>query len=85
MQLFSQAAKSGIKPVLGCEVYVAPRAGCDTSPVPDGSPNAFHLVLLVKNEEGYKNLSRLVTFGHLEGFYYHPRVDMELLRSTTTV
>ena len=46
----------------------------------DGRPNAYHLILLVMNHEGYKNLSRLVTLGHLEGFYYHPRVDMELLK-----
>jgi DNA polymerase-3 subunit alpha len=80
VQFFSEAAKTGIKPVLGCEVYVAPRSRFDSAPAQDGSPNAFHLILLVQNQEGYKNLSRLVTLGHLEGFYYHPRVDMDLLR-----
>ena len=80
VQFSLQAAKSGIKPILGCEVYVAPHSRLDNSPSPDGSPNAFHLILLVQNHEGYKNLSRLVTLGHLEGFYYHPRVDMDLLR-----
>jgi len=80
VQFFSLAQKSGIKPVLGCEVYVAPGNRRERGPSPDGSPNAFHLVLLAMNEEGYRNLCRLVTLGHLEGFYYHPRVDMELLR-----
>lgn len=80
VQLYTEAAKSGIKPVLGCELYLAPGDRRDRGPSPDGGPNAYHLVLLVMNEEGYKNLSRLVTLGHLEGFYYHPRVDMELLR-----
>jgi DNA polymerase-3 subunit alpha len=80
VQLFSQASKTGIRPILGCEVYVAPGNRRLTSASPDNRPNAFHLVLLVKNAEGYKNLSKLVTIGHLEGFYYHPRVDMEVLR-----
>ena len=80
VQFYAQAAKAGIRPIIGCETYLAPGDRRDRSPRADGSPNAFHLVLLVMNDEGYKNLSRLVTLGHLEGFYYHPRVDMELLR-----
>ncbi|MGD9039674.1 MAG: PHP domain-containing protein, partial [Desulfobacteraceae bacterium] len=80
VQFFDQAAKTGIKPILGCEIYVAPGNRQDRAPSPDGGPNAHHLILLVMNDEGYKNLSRLVTLGHLEGFYYHPRVDMELLK-----
>ncbi len=80
VQLFDKAAKRGIKPILGCEIYVAPGQRQDRSPSSDGGPNAYHLILLVMDDEGYKNLSRLVTLGHLEGFYYHPRVDMELLR-----
>ncbi len=80
VELFTEAASAGIRPILGCEVYVAPGDRRDRSPARDGQPNAFHLVLLVMNEKGYKNLSRLVTLGHLEGFYYHPRIDMELLR-----
>ncbi|MGD9319706.1 MAG: DNA polymerase III subunit alpha, partial [Desulfobacteraceae bacterium] len=80
VQFFDQAAKMGIKPILGCEIYVAPDHRQDRAPSLDGGPNAHHLILLVMNDEGYKNLSRLVTLGHLEGFYYHPRVDMELLR-----
>ncbi len=80
VQLFDQAAKMGVKPILGCEIYVAPGPRQERAPSPDGGPNAHHLILLVMNDEGYKNLSRLVTLGHLEGFYYHPRVDVELLR-----
>jgi len=80
VQFFDEATKAGIKPIIGSELYVAPDDRRSKAPSPDGLPNAFHLVLLVMNEKGYKNLSRLVTRGHLEGFYYHPRVDMELLR-----
>jgi len=80
VQLFRRAEEYGVKPLLGCEVYVAPGDRRDRTPGREGSPNAYHLLLLVANDEGYKNLCRLVTLGHLEGFYYHPRVDMELLR-----
>ena len=80
VQFYDQAMKAGIQPIIGCEVYVAPGDRRDRSPAPGGGPNAHHLTLLVMNEKGYKNLSALVTLGHLEGFYYHPRVDMELLR-----
>jgi len=80
VQFFDRALKAGIHPILGCEIYVAPGDRRDRSQAPSGVPNAYHLILLVMNQDGYKNLSRLVTLGHLEGFYYHPRVDMELLR-----
>ncbi|MBW2129038.1 MAG: DNA polymerase III subunit alpha [Deltaproteobacteria bacterium] len=80
VQLFREASKTTVKPILGCEVYVAPGDRRDRTHYRDGGPNAYHLVLLVMNDEGYRNLCRLVTLGHLEGFYYHPRVDMELLR-----
>jgi len=80
VQHFQAAAKTGVRPLLGCEVYVAPESRLDRASPANGQPNAYHLVLLVMNEQGYRNLNRLVTLGHLEGFYYHPRVDMELLR-----
>ncbi|MFP3928521.1 MAG: DNA polymerase III subunit alpha, partial [Desulfobacteraceae bacterium] len=80
VQHFELAARTGIHPILGCEVYMAPGDRRDRSPAPEGGPSAYHLVLLVMDEEGYGNLNRLVTLGHLEGFYYHPRIDMELLR-----
>lgn len=75
---FYVAAKSaGIKPIIGCEVYVAAGSHTDRRPKVDSSPQ--HLVLLAQNETGYRNLIRLVTKAHLEGFYYKPRVDKELL------
>jgi DNA polymerase-3 subunit alpha len=80
VEFFTKCPDRGIKPVLGCEMYVASGHRKDRSMPQDGSPNAHHLILLTMNEEGYKNLCRLVTLSHLEGFYYHPRVDMELLR-----
>ena len=80
VQFYKEAEKAGIKPIIGCEAYVAPGDRRVRAPSPDGSPNAYHLILLVMNREGYKNLSKLVTLGHLEGFYYHPRLDMEILK-----
>ncbi len=80
VQFFDEARKAGIKPIIGSELYVAPGDRRNRAPSADGLPNAFHLVLLAMNEKGYRNLSRLVTLGHLEGFYYHPRVDMDLLQ-----
>ena len=74
---FYQAAKSaGIKPIIGCEMYVAPGSRFDRDPR-DKSP--FHLTVLAKDAVGYRNLVKLVTRSHLEGFYYKPRVDRPLL------
>jgi len=80
VELYSQATEAGIKPIIGCEAYIAPGSRKNKSPSTDGQPNAYHLVLLAMDETGYRNLSRLVTLGNLEGFYYHPRIDMELLK-----
>ncbi|MBN2032439.1 MAG: DNA polymerase III subunit alpha, partial [Deltaproteobacteria bacterium] len=80
VELFRKSANRGIKPILGCELYVAPGHRKERSSPGDGGPIAHHLVLLVMTQQGYVNLCRLVTLGHLEGFYYHPRVDMDLLR-----
>lgn len=75
---FYQAAKeAGIKPIIGCEVYVARRTRHDREAKLDEDP--YHLVLLAENETGYKNLVKLVSLSHLEGFYYRPRVDREIL------
>ncbi len=75
---FCQAAKeAGVKPILGCEVYVAKRSRYDREAKLD--EDSYHLVLLAANETGYRNLVKLVSLGHLEGFYYRPRVDRELL------
>ena len=76
---FYRAAKAaGIKPIIGCEVYVAPRTRFDKVHALDRE--AYHLVLLCRNETGYRNLSHMVSQGFVEGFYNRPRVDMELLR-----
>lgn len=78
VDFYKQAKKYGIRPVIGCEVYVAARTMRDRDPKLDGDQN--HLVLLVKNEEGYSNLIKLVSLGFTEGFYYKPRVDIDALR-----
>ena len=73
------ARRAGVKPILGCEVYVAQTSRFDRDPETGGWNGINHLVLLAMNETGYRNLVRLVSKGYLEGFYYKPRVDMELL------
>ncbi|MBN1254544.1 MAG: DNA polymerase III subunit alpha [Deltaproteobacteria bacterium] len=78
IEFYQGAVSHGIKPIIGCEVYLAPESRLKKEP--GASKDAFyHLVLLVKNQEGYKNLIRLASLAHLEGFYYKPRVDKELL------
>jgi len=78
IDFYKQAKKQGIKPIIGCEVYVAPRSRRERCTV-DGE-NYYHLVLLAETDEGYRNLIELVSRGHTEGFYYKPRVDTELLK-----
>ena len=79
---FHQAAvQAGIKPIIGCEVYVAQSSRFDRDPNTGGFNGINHMVLLAMNETGYRNLLRLVSKGFLEGFYYKPRVDLELLRA----
>ncbi len=77
-QFYQKAKKIGIKPILGVEFYLAKRSRHDKQPHIDNKN--YHLVLLAKNYEGYKNLLQLTTKSHLEGFYYKPRIDKELLR-----
>lgn len=79
IEFYKQARKQGVKPIIGCEVYVAPRSRFDKTPGGDGEAY-YHLVLLAENETGYRNLIQLVSRGYTEGFYYKPRVDRELLR-----
>jgi DNA polymerase-3 subunit alpha len=69
----------GIKPIIGVECYVAPRKHTDKDPHLDKQRNTSHLTLWAKNQTGYKNLVKLTTRAHLDGFYYKPRVDHELL------
>ncbi len=76
VEFYKAAKKAGIKPIIGCEVYVATRTRFDKVSRVDGS---YHLVLLCKNETGYKNLIKLVSAGFTEGFYSKPRIDHELL------
>jgi len=78
IDFYQQAYKQGIKPIIGCELYVAPRSRLDKSY--SIGETARHLIVLVKNMQGYKNLMKLTTAGYLEGFYYRPRVDKEILK-----
>ena len=82
VNFYLKAKAAGLKPIIGCEVYVAPgdRRQQETKP---GLPVAHHLVLLAKDLTGYQNLVRLVSAGYLEGFYYKPRIDYELLRENS--
>ncbi len=77
VEFYKKAKQRGIKPIIGCEVYLAYEKMDQKRPNIDDK--RYHLVLLVKNEQGYKNLVQLVTKSHLEGFYYKPRIDEELL------
>ena len=78
INFYQAAKKAGIKPIIGCEVYVAQRSRFDKEGRKDDS--AYHLILLAENQTGYKNLCCLVSYGFIEGFYYKPRVDLELLK-----
>lgn len=78
VEFFQKAKAAGIKPIIGCEVYVAPRTMADKTPKIDTSP--FHLILLAKNDTGYRNLIKIVSLAHLKGYYYKPRIDLEHLK-----
>ena len=77
---YKAAKKAGIKPIIGCETYVAVGSRFEKKPRADGGWGNNHLVLLAQNYKGYQNLMKLVTFGYLDGFYYRPRVDIDLLK-----
>jgi DNA polymerase-3 subunit alpha len=78
VQFYKEAKKNNIKPILGCEVYIAERTMMDKDPAKD--KNQYHLVLLAENQEGYNNLIKIVSKGYIDGFYYKPRVDKEVLK-----
>lgn len=78
IEFYKKCKKAGIKPIIGAEVYVAFESRLDKRPGIDNK--RYHLVLLAKNETGYKNLIKLVTLSNLEGYYYKPRIDKEILR-----
>ena len=82
VNFYQYAHKAGLHPVIGCECYVAPgdRTVHKTQP---GQEVAYHLVLLAQNLEGYQNLVRMVSLAYLEGFYYKPRIDLDLLRANS--
>ena len=77
IDFYKACLANGIKPIIGCEVYVAPRKRTDKDPNLDAKYN--HLILLAKDNDGYKNLTKLVSLGFTEGFYYKPRIDKEVL------
>ncbi len=78
IDFYREAQKAGIKPIIGCEVYIAPGSRLDktSNSIVDAS---YHLILLARDEIGYQNLIKLVSIGNLEGFYYRPRIDKEVL------
>ena len=78
IELYKEAHKAGIKPIIGVEAYIAERGRKDKEPGVDNK--RYHLTLLAKNKQGYKNLMRLVSLANLEGYYYKPRMDKEILR-----
>ncbi|MEK9948621.1 MAG: PHP domain-containing protein, partial [Verrucomicrobiales bacterium] len=81
IEFYQAAKKSGIKPIIGCEVYVAPGSRLEKKSSIGGKEVYNHLVLLAQNQTGYKNLVRLVSDAHLEGYYYKPRIDKEILEA----
>lgn len=78
IEFYKECKKQGIKPIIGVEAYVANRSRFDKQPGVDNE--RYHMILLAKNNNGYKNLIKLVTLANLEGYYYKPRMDKELLR-----
>jgi DNA polymerase-3 subunit alpha len=79
IEFYQAAQKHGIKPIIGCEVYVAPGSRLEKKTAAGGRDAYYHLGLLARNEAGYKNLVKLSTAAHLEGYYYKPRIDKEIL------
>ena len=81
VEFYREATSNGIKPIIGCEIYVAPTSRFERKGV-DKGPKEYnnHLILLAMNREGYRNLCKLVSLGYIEGFYYKPRIDKEILR-----
>jgi len=79
VEFFIKAREAGIKPIIGCEMYVAPN-GIENKNNTKLDKTRYHLTLLAKDNQGYKNLMELVTIAHLEGFYYKPRIDMKILK-----
>lgn len=79
VDFYRQMTKAGIKPIIGCEVYIASQSRLEKRPATDAGEATYHLILLAKDNRGYRNLVSLVTKAYTEGFYYKPRIDKELL------
>ena len=79
IEFYKAAKEAGINPIIGCEVYVAPGSRFDKETI-GGEDRYYHLVLLAENNTGYHNLTKIVSRGFTEGYYYRPRVDMEVLQ-----
>ncbi len=80
IEFYQKCLASGIKPILGCECYIASRGSRkDRDPRQAGEGHYNHVTLLAKNHKGYQNLCRLITLSYTEGFYYKPRIDKEIL------
>ncbi len=79
LEFYRRATKAGIKPIIGCEVYIAPGSRFEKKHDNETDEASFHLILLAKDNKGYKNLVTLVTRAYTEGFYYKPRIDIDLL------
>src|SRR6202022_2114942 len=77
IEFYQEAKNAGVKPIIGCEAYIAPRSHKDRSI--SLRESAYHFTLLAKDETGYRNLVKLITTAHLDGFHYAPRIDKELL------
>src|SRR6266576_2804929 len=82
IEFYQEAQRAGVKPIIGCEVYVAPGSHKDRPP--SRRESAYHFTLLAENETGYRNLVKLVTAAHLDGFHYAPRIENELLAARST-
>src|SRR5438093_78393 len=83
IKFYQACQEAGIKPIVGCEIYISRRKRTDKEGKPDARP--FHCTLLAKNDTGYRNLLKIVSEGHLVGFYYKPRVDLEFLQAHSQV
>jgi DNA polymerase-3 subunit alpha len=75
LQFYQEAKAQGVKPIFGCEAYIA-----DGDRTTKADRKNYHIVLLARNEVGFRNLQKMVSFGHIDGFYYNPRIDRKLLR-----
>ncbi len=78
IEFYQACMQNGVKPIIGCEIYIAPKSRLDKT-FYSGGETSNHLILLAKDETGYRNLMKLVSIGYLEGFYYKPRIDKEVL------